>query len=110
MEKLKITLELTLEEARFVLSKLKQFRDEQEVANKQQPEPNPQPDPKPFKLEYGKRYKRRDGKITTPLVVNDGLRSCPLIYPFKDLCSSWMPNGSYSENMPNHPYDLIEEA
>jgi hypothetical protein len=174
MEKLKITLELTLEEARFVLSKLWQFRTEQEVKiYKPEPEPKPlklkygkryrrrdgqitarlmesnsetyqftdgeelwksdgsyhpldnchpldlieevveqtetqpepQPEPQPFKLEYGKRYKRRDGKITEPLMESDSE-----YFPFTDGAEIWKSNGAFHYKKINHPYDLIEEA
>jgi hypothetical protein len=110
MEKLRITLELTLEEARLVVSELWQFRTAKEEANKQQPEPNPQPDPKPFKLEYGKRYKRRDGKITGPLVENDGMYN--ETHPFKDpdFDMSWQPNGQFGTSTNISKLDLIEEA
>jgi hypothetical protein len=104
MENLKITLELTLEEARFVISKLWQFRAAKEEANKQQPEPEP------FMLQYGKRYKRRDGEITEPLVVNNG--SYKETHPFK--CpyskSTWKSNGTWSVGKSSDYEDLIEEA
>ncbi len=99
MENLRITLELTLEEARFVVSKLWQFRAAKEVANKQQPEPQP------FKLQYGKRYKRRDGKITEPLMESDSE-----YFPFTDGAEIWKSNGAFHYKKINHPYDLIEEA
>lgn len=100
MEKLRITLELTLEEARLLVSELWQFRAAKEEANKQQP------DPQPFQLEYGKRYKRRDGKITARRLEESGLKG----YPFTDGEDVWMSDGSFSRNNPNQPYDLIEEA
>lgn len=113
MEKLKITLELTLEEARFVLNELEQFRAAKQEANavilQASAAINPT-EPKPFKLEYGKRYKRRDGKITAPLVVNDGLYS--KTHPFKDpaLGISWQPNGQFGSGKEIHKLDLIEEV
>jgi hypothetical protein len=108
MENLKITLELTLEEARFVISKLWQFRAAKEEANKQQPEP--EPEPQPFQLQYGKRYKRRDGEITAPLVENDDLLK--ETHPFKDtvLDASWQPNGQFGTSTNISKLDLIEEA
>jgi hypothetical protein len=104
MENLKITLELTLEEVRFVVNELWQFRTAKEEANKQQPEPQP------FQLEYGKRYKRRDGKITDPLVVNDSY--CKETHPFKCPYSkiTWKPNGIWGFGTQTDELDLIEEA
>jgi hypothetical protein len=103
MEKLRITLELTLEEARFVISKLWQFRAAKEVANKQQPQP--EPEPQPFMLQYGKRYRRRDGEITKPLMESDSE-----VYPFTDGSKTWASDGAFHYKKFNHPYDLIEEA
>lgn len=99
MEKLTITLELTLEEVRFVVNELWQFRAAKQEANKQQHEPQP------LMLQYGKRYKRRDGKITAPLMSCDSIT-----YPFTDGNKGWTPRGFYYKTEEPHPYDLIEEA
>ena len=56
-------------------------------------------------LEVGKRYKRRDGIITHPLVHNESIE-----FPFKDphTGSTFYADGVYCGN-PSCDFDLIEE-
>jgi hypothetical protein len=55
-----------------------------------------------MKIELGRRYKRRDGVITGPIVFID--------YPFRetDTGGSYSESGAYYSTA-NHPFDLIEE-
>jgi len=60
------------------------------------------------KLEYGKRYVRRDGKVSGPLAIaphNDE-------YPFVDEVHDeyYMADGSYIVPSLERPEDLVEEA
>jgi hypothetical protein len=77
----------------------------EEVVEQTETQPEPQPEPQPFKLEYGKRYKRRDGRITAPLWKLDSE-----VYPFTDGKESWTPRGCYFKTEEIHAFDLFEEV
>jgi hypothetical protein len=61
----------------------------------------------PLSLQLGKRYVRRDGKITHQLVEHRKFTE----FPFKDPATNYTykPNGYYQEDEEEDSFDLIEE-
>jgi hypothetical protein len=62
-----------------------------------------------LRLKLGKRYRRRDGRITGPISKNDGDWVSPIEYPFLDSenVKSYRADGSYSASVSR--LDLVQE-
>lgn len=63
-----------------------------------------------FKLQVGRRYRRRDGRITGKLVLNDPSRPLAHIYPFFDPKEklSYTPTGEFCICWDQSPDDLVK--
>jgi hypothetical protein len=58
-----------------------------------------------LKLQEGKYYKRRDGLIAGPVVINSGSSN----YPFRIHVNTYSEAGRYDINKPDDRLDLVEE-
>ena len=61
-----------------------------------------------LQLEYGKRYRTRDGRETEPLVRNACINPAYAFYCHK-LKQTWTESGKWSANENNNNLDLVEE-
>lgn len=65
-----------------------------------------------LKLEVGKSYKTRNGKVATIIYVNENMHAECQAYAIVDgygKLISYTINGRYSESMHSYPYDLVSE-
>ena len=65
----------------------------------------------PFRLEYGKRYLRRDGEVSVEMIATPTLNEYAATHPFwdSDHGLSYRSDGSYVDDLEPDLFDLIDE-
>lgn len=63
---------------------------------------------KPLLIEAGKRYRRRDGRVTDQIVASHADQRG--WYPYNDGVFAWTASGHWHADEAPHPFDLLSEA